>query len=869
MLDPTLTTGLPALDQVLKGLLPGDNIVWQVDAVEEYQEWVEPFGRAAIRNGKRLIYFRFARHQSLLSAGKGIEVHELDPEQGFETFIATIHSVIDQAGPGVFYVFDCLSRLAADWCSDQMLANFFMLTCPYLYDLETVTYFALYRNYHTSHAIGPIQATTQLFLDTYRHKGDLYVRPVKVQHRYSPTMHMLHVWHGDSFRAVTASAVISEILTLSQWSGLASDSSIGFWETSFIRARELIQSGEYRPDLPGRGKDVFETLIKMIISRDPGMQRLISRYLTLQDILDVRKRMIGTGLIGGKTVGMLLSRAIVKKADRRFVEEMEEHDSFFVGSDVFYDFLVRCGVWWIRQKQRNPETFLEGAEQARRRIITGEFPPYILRQFEEMLDYFGQSPFIVRSSSLLEDNYGHSFAGKYESVYCANQGPRERRMQDLLAAIRTIYASSMSEKALSYRADRGMLDRDEQMALLVMRVSGAMYGRNFYPQMAGVGFSFNPYAWAPEIDPKAGVIRLVFGLGTRAVNRSDDDYTRIVALNAPEKRPETNFDEVAQYAQRRMDYLDLEANQLVSDYFTDVVTGDEDFPIEMFASEDAAPSARGGKPHRILTFDSLLARTGFVKDLREILHVLQVAYNHPVDIEFTANFVGDGRYKINLLQCRPLQVQGAALVEMPDVKVGREDLIIAARGAVIGQSRLNRIDRLVYVSPDLYSRLPVQDRHEVARLLGEINRARGAAGGPCRAGVETVMLLGPGRWGSGSPHLGIPVTFSEINRASILCEIVAMHENLVPDVSLGTHFLNELVERNILYLALFPQQGENFLNKEFFEKTPSRLLEIVPGAGKMKEVVRVLDAAQIGGGAIIKIMADAVRQRVLVYFERD
>jgi len=95
----------------------------------------------------------------------------------------------------------------------------------------------------------------------------------------------------------------------------------------------------------------------------------------------------------------------------------------------------------------------------------------------------------------------------------------------------------MSEKALRYRADRGMLDRDEQMALLVMRVSGAMYDRYFYPHIAGVGFSFNPYAWDRAIDPKAGVVRLVFGLGTRAVNRSDDDYTRIIALNAPRSGP--------------------------------------------------------------------------------------------------------------------------------------------------------------------------------------------------------------------------------------------------------------------------------------------------------------------------------------------
>lgn len=860
MLDPTITTGLPSLDGVLKGLLPGDNVVWQVDTVEEYQAFVTPYCEAALANGRRLVYFRFARHEPLLSAATGAEVHELDPEQGFENFIAAIHAVIEEAGLGAFYVFDCLSRLAADWYSDQMLANFFMLTCPYLFDMETVAYFALYRNYHTTHALGPIQDTTQLFLDTYRHKGEIYVRPVKVQHRYSPTMNMLHVWRGEEFKTVTASAAISEILTSTQWSGLASQSSVGFWETTFLQARELLRSGEYRPDLPGQGKDIYDTLVRMIISRDPDMQRLIVRYITLQDILDVRTRMIGTGLVGGKTVGMLLARSVLRKAGARFTEVLEEHDSFYIGSDVFYDFLVRSGVWWIRQKQRDPQNFLEGAEQARRRILTGEFPPHIMRNLEEMVDYFGQSPFIVRSSSLLEDNYGNSFAGKYESLFCANQGPREQRLKDLIAAIRAIYASSMSEKALRYRADRGMLDRDEQMALLVMRVSGAMYDRYFYPHVAGVGFSFNPYAWDRAIDPKAGVVRLVMGLGTRAVNRSDDDYTRIIALNAPEKRPETNFDEVAQFAQRRVDYLDLEANQLASSHFIDLVQNNSELPLSLFTSADRLQS-QGDPRAMVLTFDRLLRDTNLVRDLRDMLRILQEAYDHPVDVEFTANFTADGSYKINLLQCRPLQVQGATMVELPEVKANKEDIIIAARGAVIGQSRLGPIDRFVYVSPTLYGQLPLQARHEVARMLGVINYAGGE-------GIETVMMLGPGRWGTTSPHLGLPVNFNDINRVSILCEIVAMHENLVPDVSLGTHFLNEIVERNILYLALFPEQGDNFLSQDFFENSPSRFLDLVPRGEKLADVIRVIDSAQVAGVAGIRLTADAINQKVLCYLER-
>ncbi len=860
-IDVGLTTGLPGLDKVLKGILTGDNIVWQVDSTAEYKELVTPYCEAAVKNGRKLVYFRFARHEALVTAEMGAEVYEFDPEEGFENFIASIHAVIKQTGLGAFYVFDCLSRLAVDWYSDEMLGNFFMLTCPYLFNMETVAYFAVFRNYHTSHAIVPIQKTTQLFLDVYRHKDELYVRPIKAQHRYSPTMNMLHVRHAEKFLPVTSSAVISEILTSAKWSGLHSDSSLGFWETSFLEARELLKSGEYRPDLPEKGKSVYERLVRMVISRDKSMQKLIARYFTLQDILDIRKRMIGTGLIGGKTVGMLLAQAIVKKNSPRFIDLFEAQDSFFIGSDAFFSFLVRNGIWWVRQNQRDPEKFMEGAEQARRRIITGEFPEHILKQFDEMLDYFGQSPFIVRSSSLLEDNFGNSFAGKYESVFCVNQGPRERRMQDFVAAVKRIYASSMSEQALRYRARRSMLDHDEQMALLVMRVSGTMHGRNFYPEMAGVGFSFNPYAWHESINPNAGVIRLVFGLGTRAVDQSDDDYTRIVALNAPDKRPEANFDEVAQYAQRRVDYLDLEANQEVSDYFMDLVKDADNLPIEMFSSIDPT-QPRGATPHRILTFDKLLNETRFVADMREILDTIKAAYNYPVDIEFTANYMEDGNYRINLLQCRPLQVYGSESIELPEVDVAAEDRIVEAHGAVVGQSRVGQIDRFIYVVPSSYGQLPVNTRHEIARLIGDINRAE-------KKDVPmNTMIIGPGRWGTSSPSLGIPVSFSDINKVSILCEIVAMHDNLVPDVSLGTHFLNELVEMKMLYLALFPDKGGNFLNTAFFEEAPNKLLELVPSAGKWEDTVRVIDAADVAQNGGIRIIADALHQTVSCHFAR-
>lgn len=851
------TTGLPGLDAVLRGVMPGDNIVWQIDTVADYKALVTPYAEAARRDGRRLIYFRFASHEQLIPDDFGAEIHTPNPKLGFESFVTAVHRVIEAAGRHAIYVFDCLSELASLWSADQMLGNFFLLTCPRLLDLETVTYFGILRNHHASFALNPITETTQFLLDVFRHEGKIYVRPIKAQHRSTRSMNTMHVWDGDEFRAITASPVLSEVLRSSHWPGLRADSRLGFWRRIFNEAQQSHDDARTGRSPPEQEQEVFERLSRMVLSHDEAMLRLVHRYLGLTDILEIRDRMVGIGLIGGKALGMLLARAILKHHSPRLYALLETPDSFYIGSDAFYTFLIRNGVWWIRQKQRNPDTFLDGLDEAQSRILEGKFPDYTMDQFQAMLDYFGESPYIVRSSSLLEDAYGNAFAGKYDSVFCANQGTREQRLAALLDTVRKVYASTMSEKALRYRVNRGLLDRDEQMALLVMRVSGDRYGDKFFPQVAGVGFSFNPYVWHKDIDPRAGVVRLVFGLGTRAVDRADDDYTRLVALNAPSRRPEANFDEVREYSQRRVDYLDLAQNEFASGHFLDLLGQTPNLPLEMIAASDGSDWDSPRKSCA-LTFDGLLSGTPFVTDIREMLQTIEKAYDCPVDIEFAANFVDDRRYRIHLLQCRPLQVQGAETVNLPAVDVPDDDRILEARGAIIGPSRRVRLDRLIYVVPASYAELTFQQRHEVARVLGRINQAERAEG-------RSIMLLGPGRWGTSSPDLGIPVHFAEISRVSVLCEIVTMRENLIPDVSLGTHFLNELVEMNILYLALFPRQQANALNERFFLDAPNRLAELVPSAAAWGDSIRVVD---LNGRDSAVLLADAGQQIARLFLAR-
>ena len=744
--DTHPSTGLPGLDRVLESLRAGDNVVWQVGTIDDYLPFVRPFHDEALRQGRKFVYIHFERHLELIGPDTRVETHRLDPAAGFETLTAEIHRVIERAGRGAFYVVDCLSDLAADWYSDMMLANFFKVTCPYLAELDTIAYFALLRRRHSYRTVAAIRDTTQLLLDVHRHEGSLYVHPLKVSQRYSPTMYLPHIWQGEAFRPVTESNAVSGIYEplIREESGRETDR-FDLWDRTFQAAQETVDAVQRSERPPEVAQETFRHLLRMVISRNERMLELAERYLSIEELLAVRHRMIGAGLIGGKATGMLVARAILKKTDPRWRRILEPHDSFFVGSDVFYSYLVDNGCWRMRQEQRDEAKFLEGVDAAHERMLAGSFPEFVRDQFGEMLDYFGQAPIVVRSSSLLEDSFGNAFSGKYESVFCANQGSPQERMQAFLAAVRRVYASAMGRDALLYRAERGLLDRDEQMAVLVQRVSGAAYGRVFFPQIAGVGLSFNPFAWCEQIDPGAGVLRMVFGLGTRAVRRSDDDYTRIVALNAPTRRPETTSSEVREYAQWRVDVLDLENKAHAVRSFEEVVQSCGEQCIQMVAARDPElmrQSKETGRPAFpwVLNFKKFLAETPFAKDMRDLLQTLQKAYEYPVDIEFTTNFVPDGGYRINLVQCRPFQVKGGGPAEALPETVAVNDLVFRTHGAVIGPGLAATVGRLIYVVPSVYARLTHTDRYSIARLIGRLTRLTGSA--PGRSPVDRARAVG-------------------------------------------------------------------------------------------------------------------------------
>ncbi len=855
------STGLDGLDEILTGLFKGDNVVWQVDRIEDFQKFVEPYVNRALQQGRKVVYMRFANHKPLVNSDLNVVVHNLDASSGFESFSFDVHNIITEEGKEAYYVFDSLSELLNAWATDLMIGNFFRITCPYLFELDTIAYFALLRNNHSYRTIARIRETTQLLLDLYNFEGSFYVHPLKVWRRYSPTMYLPHIQKDKRFVPITTSVDAARVISYISLKGLEpAQRVLDYWDRIFLAAEELSKNQNASQQ---QKQKTVEQLCRIMIGREQRMLGLAQRHFSLEDLLDVRKRMIGTGFIGGKAVGMLLGNKIISGDESLGLRDhLELHDSFYVGSDVFYTYLVENGWWNLRMEQKTPEGYFAVASELKEKLLTGKFPDQIREQFQEMIEYFGQSPIIVRSSSLLEDAFGNAFAGKYVSLFCVNLGSPEERYARFEEAVRTVYASMMGEDALTYRLQRGLDKEDEQMALLVQRVSGSYRNGYFFPDLAGVGISHNTFVWNPELDPKAGMVRLVLGLGTRAVNRVEDDYPRIAALDEPLLRPVAGMDDVRKFSQHRVDLLDMQNNTLKTLPIEQLLSAELNIKLDLMAVRDAQLARRAkqtGKATReywVFTFEKLFSQTPFIERMQKILKTLEETYKYPVDIEFTANFTANDNLVINLLQCRPLQTKGLQpQVKMPE-NIQPDKVLFSTEGYFMGGSISQDIRKLVYVEPKAYVELTLTQKYDIARLIGKLNRQIQDKSN------EPAIFFGPGRWGTSTPSLGIPVSFHEINNVTVLAEIGYEGGNLMPELSFGTHFFQDLVESDIFYVAIFPDKPNFILNQDKLLSMPNILTQLLPDAEKYADVVFV---HSFGAGEL-RIVCDVVSQRLVCFF---
>ncbi len=588
---------------------------------------------------------------------------------------------------------------------------------------------------------------------------------------------------------------------------------------------------------------------------------IAKQYVNVSDFHDLLQHMIyptgSLGKLGGKSAGLFLAHKILYKMGQEFelCRDIKLPKTWYVSSDGLLNFLHHNNLEEvIEQKYKEIDQVRQEYPHIIQLFKNSQFSSEIIKGLSIVLDDMGEIPIIVRSSSLLEDRLGSAFSGKYKSLFLANQGKKEKRMEALLDAIAEVYASTFGPDPIEYRASRGLLDFHEEMAIMIQEVVGQKVGRYFFPAFAGVAFSNNEFRWSPRIKRDDGLLRIVPGLGTRAVDRLSDDYPVLVAPGQPGLRVNVSPEEIIRYAPKKADVIDLETNLFVTVEVSDLLkeVGASYPQINRIIS--IVQDHHIQKPFGILqdysdrdmvvTFDGFISDSKFVKQVKAILDILQEKLNSPVDIEFAH----DGEYFF-LLQCRPQSFSQEA-VAVPIPRDIPEDRIIFTANRYISNGRVPDITHIVYVDPGKYAEIEDLSRlKEVGKAVGRLNKLL-----PKRR----FILMGPGRWGSrGDIKLGVAVTYSDISNTAMLVEIARKKGNYVPDLSFGTHFFQDLVESSIRYLPLYPDDQGIIFNEQFLSRARNILNEIAPEFEYLSDVIRVIDIKEITDGAILRVLMNA------------
>ncbi len=457
-------------------------------------------------------------------------------------------------------------------------------------------------------------------------------------------------------------------------------------------------------------------LIRRLLSDQPDFINIAKNFVNVDDFNDIMQRIIypvgSHGKVGGKSSGLFLAKHILENAPDpdNLIKNIKIPKTWYLTSDGVLNFMNYNNLEdIIEQKYKDSDQVRQEYPYVVHVFKNSPFAPEIIKGLSLALDDFGDVPLIVRSSSLLEDRLGAAFAGKYKSLFIANMGSKEERLVELMDAIAEVYASTFGPDPIQYRKEHGLLDYHEEMGIMIQEVVGKKVGNYYFPAFAGVAFSQNEFRWSARIRREDGLVRMVPGLGTRAVDRLSNDYPILVSPGQPRLRVNITQDEIARYSPKNMDVINLNTGSFETvEIGVLFKTFGQEYPlinkIVSIMEDDniKQPNALGTDFNRsdmIVTFEGLISHSSFIDAMLKILNVLENTYNNPIDIEFAHD--GESFY---LLQCRSQSAREESRpVEIP--KNIPESNIIFTANRFISNAEVRDISHIVYIDPQKYSEI--------------------------------------------------------------------------------------------------------------------------------------------------------------------
>ena len=541
---------------------------------------------------------------------------------------------------------------------------------------------------------------------------------------------------------------------------------------------------------------------------------------------------IGEGSLGGKARGMaFLNHLLNKTVHRGKLEDLRVQipQTFVLSTDAFELFIEQNRVYQEVGQLKDDRAIVQ-------RCLLGQLGAEAVCALRVIVRHI-RGPLAVRSSSLLEDDMFHPFAGIYKTVMIPNnQGSDEERLGELCAAIKVVYASTYFHNARSYLANTGHSVEEERMAILVQRLVGQPHGRRFYPHFSGVAHSYNYYPFGP-LRAEDGAVQACLGLGRMVV---DGGQTMRFSPRHPLVQPQFATPQLTvKNSQRAFYALDLElpwfdpasqgfdANQVICDLERAVEDGTDRWVCSVYDLENQTivegAYARGP---RVVTFNNILKHRTipFAPVMDKLLRVISDGLGTAVEVEFACDMGGLGQPiqeggeepgppTLYLLQVRPIQTR-ESMGESALKEVDPQQIFCRSSQA-LGNGRFRDLRDLVFVKPESFS--PGLTR-TIAAQVGELNHKLLLEKRP-------YVLMGPGRWGSADHWLGIPVQWSQIEGARIIVEVGVRGFNVDP--SQGSHFFHNLTALRLGYMTIpapvpgrLTREQESFVDWDWLRAQP-------------------------------------------------
>jgi hypothetical protein len=590
-----------------------------------------------------------------------------------------------------------------------------------------------------------------------------------------------------------------------------------------------------------------EYLVKSLANHMTSEQRgVISTFTRSEYEAERVFQMIGEGSLGGKARGLgFIDKLLQNYIDPNYFPNIEIAipRTIVIGTEVFAKFMEMNNLYRLAVRNIPDDRIL-------REFLKADLPATVIGDIGEILKK-AKFPLAIRSSSLLEDAMYQPFAGIYATVMIPNSNPSsEVRFHNLVQAIKFVYASTYMRSAKNYIEATGNRIEEEKMAVIIQEMVGRKFGHYFYPSFSGVARSYNYYPFA-KATPKDGIVNIALGLGKTIV---DGGVSLQFCPEYPTIFPQFgNTKDLFSKSQTQFWALDLNSDIIRREPNEDMYLvklnlrdaenhGSLKYIASTYSNEnDVLYEGISRSGPRVLNFAPILKSR--VIPLNQILKLLlrmcEVAMNCPVEIEFAA-LLGDKEphpVDFRFLQVRPMvKPEGAAVV---DFDVIPNDKIVIKSNMALGNGKYE-LDTVLFVKQDSFN---VSKTKQIAEEINELNAK-------LRNEKRHYLLIGPGRWGSSDPWLGIPCDFSYLNAAQVIVESSMPH--MVVDPSQGSHFFQNMTSFKIAYITVREQRDDEkidweWLNNQHVEQE-TQYLKLV----NLNTPLQILVDGQSGKGAVLK-----------------